>query len=540
MRFHMLCALLCLLAGSAAAQQIQVGDPLEDYARLLQLEGAVPSFSFAVRPLSARTLLGEVEPEHVHPWQELLGRYQRPLSPGWLRLGAYDPEVQTFWNSGRPAGQNDGAVWQGRGGTIAVSAGTFARASVLSVSFRPRLIYNQNRAFPLWPGTTYNEAPGHVNLDRPQRFGRAPFSTFDLGQSYVRLDVLGLAAGLSNEDHWWGPARQNAIILSNNAPGFPHAFVGTSGPVDVWVGDFHVQWLWGRLEESGYFEDPRKRSDERFITGAVLDIAPRGFDGLSIGLARMFVRTVYTDAVNQARRPLTSRDYFIIFQSPFKLFTGGQDRFGFDEYDQLASVYARWLFPESGFEIYGEYARGDHNSEARDFIVHLQHAGAYTAGFQKSFELATHQRLRLEVELTRLEAPRAELSRAPTGTFFYINTTVRQGYTQRGQIMGAGIGPGSNSQYVGLDFFAPWGRAGGFVRRVAYDNDQFHALSDVSSSQHEIELSSGIRGLLFYGGFELDATLTVGRLLNQFYQFENDHSNVNLTLSLRRELIGYR
>lgn len=515
---------------------IPAGDALEDYARLLQLSGIAPNFSFSVRPLSVDQLYGRLESDARHPWQAGVERYRAPIGKRW-RFGVFEPEARAFWNSARPAGQNDGAVWQGRGATFALTAGGYAKAWFLSAALRPRLVYTQNRAFDLWPGTTFRQYPQRPNIDLPQRMGLEPFATFDPGDSYVRLDVAGVAAGFSNENMWWGPAMRNGVIMSNNAPGFPHLFVGTSGPTDVWIGKLQMRWLWGRLFESGYYEDARKRTDRRFITGAVLDFEPRGLDGLSLGLTRVFVRGIY-----QGRDSLSYHDYLIVFQGPFKVFLGGShDRWGFDEYDQLASAYARWAFPESGFEVYGEYARGDHSGDARDFIVQLQHGGGYTVGLQKLFQRSANAWWRAQLEMTRLEAPRTVLARAGSqANFFYTNTIVRQGYTQRGQVIGAGIGPGSNSQYLGLDYFTGWGRAGAFLQRVAYDNDRYHAQPDASNNGHEVEFASGLRGRVFYRGFEIEGVLSVARLLNRHYIFKNDQTNVQATLSIRHSVMGYR
>ncbi len=50
-----------------------------------------------------------------------------------------------------------------------------------------------------------------TSLDMPQRFGADPFWTLSPGQSYLRLDHAGLAAGVSTENMWWGPAVRNSI-----------------------------------------------------------------------------------------------------------------------------------------------------------------------------------------------------------------------------------------------------------------------------------------------------------------------------------------
>ena len=42
------------------------------------------------------------------------------------------------------------------------------------------------------------------------------------------------------------------FLLSNNAPGFPHLFLGTGDPVNIWVGQLQARVFWGRLDQSAY------------------------------------------------------------------------------------------------------------------------------------------------------------------------------------------------------------------------------------------------------------------------------------------------
>ena len=69
-------------------------------------------------------------------------------------------------------------------------------------------------------------------LDRPSRRGsatsRSIASTRDNRLPWSISRRRGV--GISNENQWWGPGISNALILSNNAPGFPHAFVRTAHP----------------------------------------------------------------------------------------------------------------------------------------------------------------------------------------------------------------------------------------------------------------------------------------------------------------------
>src|SRR5690606_11752958 len=120
-----------------------------------------------------------------------------------LRFSLLPVEIRSAYNTARPWGFNDGAMWQGRGATLAASGGIAARWGRFSAAFRPMVLQNENRAFDLSPlpvraGQSGFSYPTGTNLsiDMPQRFGAEAYSTFDLGQSFVRGDFGPVAVGL--------------------------------------------------------------------------------------------------------------------------------------------------------------------------------------------------------------------------------------------------------------------------------------------------------------------------------------------------------
>ncbi len=184
-----------------------------------------------------------------------------------------------------------------------LSGGAVGRLGPVTVAIQPSLIYTENRSFPLAsslpiPTRSLFANPwyprrgiGGQSIDLPQRFGSEDFWTIDLGPSYVRADLGPAAVGFSNQNMWWGPAMRNAIVLSDNAPGFLHAFLGTSSPTSIAIGRVEARWIWGRLAESEYFDsDPT--NDRRFVTGLVLGFVPKPLPGLHLGAARLFYELI--------------------------------------------------------------------------------------------------------------------------------------------------------------------------------------------------------------------------------------------------------
>lgn len=510
---------------SAAGQSLPVGDPAESYLRVLQLAGLIDPGSFAVRPLLWVDSRGEEGP--AHPWVGRPGL--KPVeAAGRLRWSVDDARARLFFNSKLPHGMNDGAVWQGRGLTTAFDTRTFVAWRALSLTLNPLVSHNQNVWFELAP-VDIPRQPAYAypwwRLDYPQRFGAEGRWTFDLGDSRLALDWKAARVSFGNESMWWGPALRNALVMSNNAPGFLHGSVGTNQPVDIGIGDLEGRWIWGGLGQSDYF-DPDANPD-RFITGIVLTYSPSWLDGLALGMTRVFQQLVPDDGIDTS-------EYLLVFQGLVKASqVSNESPDGTDERDQLVSLFGRWVFPESGFEAYFEWARNDHAGDLGDLFQEPEHSQAYTLGFQKVTSFAPQRVFAFRGELTHLEAPPTFQLR-PRGVY-YTHSVVTQGYTHQGQILGAGIGPGSNAQFLGVDLYERWGSAGLFVQRRVHDNDAFWVWADETGAtfdQHHVSLDIGLSGSRFLGDFDLGASFTFTRELNRYF-FGPDVTNLNLGLTAR-------
>ena len=249
--------------------------------------------------------------------------------------------------------------------------------------------------------------------------------------------------------------------------------------------------------------------------------------GLSLGLTRVFY-------VLRPAGGIELGDYFAVLQGVRKkALVSPQNPTGDDEHDQLLSLVGRWVLEESGFEVYWEWARNDHSWEIRDFLLEPEHSQAYTIGLQKAMATSQGRLIAIRAELTHLEADPTYQVR-PKGTY-YEHGSVTQGYTQKGQIIGAGIGPGGNSQHLGADLYAPWGRAGVYVERQVHDNDAYYAWAQANGAAyccHNVSFNLGTQALVFLNDFDLGGGLVLTREFNRYF-FGLDLWNVNLSLSAR-------
>lgn len=387
-----------------------------------------------------------------------------------------------YHNSELPDDRNNGAVWAGRGFSSAVSAGVHARIGPLSAAVAPELTYVGDR----W---TRVHAPGPA-IDWPPAAGdsTASYRLFP-GQSYVRVDAYGMAAGVSTENLWWGPGIENPLLFSNTAPGFRHAFLRTAWPRDIGIGRLEGEVIYGELRESrGYDDDPA--NDRRLIGALGLALHPRGLPGLALGVGVVY--EAYPD----------SNSHFL--SHLFAVGSGGKSAG-----NAIGAVFARWLLPESDFAVHLEVARDDAWEDLADLVKQPDHAMTYELGLQKGFATGAGQVL-LAAEVTHLEAVQSYRDYRPAATM-YTHIPVLQGHTQEGQLLGPAIGPGANSQWLSGDLFAGWGGFGVVAQRVVRgDLYVKRTLKGVNSpGLRDVEHRLALRGTIFAGPVDLHGSLAV-------------------------------
>jgi hypothetical protein len=196
-----------------------------------------------------------------------------------------------------------------------------------------------------------------------------------------------------------------------------------------------------------------------------------------------------------------------------------------DDGGQMLSLYARWVLPESGFETYLEWSRNERPLDLSDVILEPDHSRALVLGFTKAFASG--------VSIWRLRGEATNLERS--GTFqvrpspaYYVQPIALQGYTHRGQLLGAAIGPGGSSQFLGVDRYSPAGRIGIQVERVRYDNDAYYDRFGPTETYrgHDVETTLGLTALRFVGDFDLVGVLAASHELNRYYQVTNNVTNL--------------
>lgn len=514
-----------LAAGGIRAQtpadvrgEVFVGSEVEQYLRVLQVVGEVPLHPWSVRGFGPGEIGRMAPADSAHPWKAHY-RLERDTARG-VRFRPVRPDARVILNSGFPFGGNDGPVWAGRGATVAVQAGFAMRAGPLSLTVAPVAFVAQNAGFEL-AGTgrtgrlAFADPLYPANIDLPQRFGDGAYSRIDPGESTLRLDAGGVALGASTAAQHWGPAADLPVLLGNNAGGFPHAFAGTSRPVDVGVGRLHGRVVWGRLDHSAYVADGV--TEARFMSGLAVVFTPRMLPGLELGGARFF------------HSPMGSASFAKPLEGLFKAgLIGGGSGDGSDPDNQLASAFFRWSFPRSGFEAYGEYGREDHNFDAHDALLEPDHAAAYMLGVRRVWRPAPAELVSLRAEV--LDTRVSHLSAVRDQAIWYVHFAMRQGHTLRGQALGARSGYGGGGAVVALDRYTPGGRWSALYTRArgAPSEPLYPDLNP------DVTHALGMERLWFRGRLEVTAGLTGAYQINRHHA--GDAFNLNAVLRFRAGL----
>jgi hypothetical protein len=249
----------------------------------------------------------------------------------------------------------------------------------------------------------------------------------------------------------------------------------------------------------------------------IFTFQPTGFPGLEVGFTR-FYQVAWPDS------GLTTAYFSHLFEGLFKRrlgrpFAPPNPGSNTSSDNQLASVFARWTLPHSGFEVYGEYGREDHNVDAHDLILEPDHVGAYGVGVRKAWrsDQTVHG---VQVEIVNFETN--TLARHRASDAFYVHEFTPQGHTISGQLLATGIGVRNGAGATArLERFARNGGWSASWSRLA-------ARERPDSPDYDVQHVVSVRRLLFRGASTLRAGVTTVYDLNR--DFGADRVNVRAEL----------
>lgn len=425
------------------------------------------------------------------------------------------------YNSKLPYDWNNGAMIPARGYQLLFSTGVHAQLGKhLEIQFAPEAVLAQNRDFEQFSPQLGDQAWAARyrfwnTIDMPDQFGNGSYQKFYTGQSFIRYNTRSVSFGLSTQNLWWGPGFRNALIMSSNAPGFLHATINTLKPIHTGIGDFEGQVIAGKLDASdiippriysaynGQFLYQPKHNEWRYLTGMVLTWRPKWTPNFFLGFAKASY-LYHSDITN----PLDAL--------PLEGFLGHQrtqsERTG--KKASLGSLFMRYVMPKEQAEIYLEYGRKDISMMPWNVLQNAPYHRAFTGGFRKLFNWKNESHIQLAIELSQLQAPDANLILNPDS--WYTHGYVRQGYTQLGRPLGAGIGPGSNSQTLEIAWIKGLKKIGIQLERMRHNGDfYYYAFGPMGDFRRNwVDLSTTFKADWSYKRFLLSGQLGIIRSLN--------------------------
>lgn len=528
--------LMAINSLTAYTQSLPVGTPaFEDFYRRAQLTGNTDSsVSYTVRPVFPDKInysINSFYPDSVTLKRNLnYGNTTFYSKSKALQFSILPFSIQSQFNSHHPTDWNDGAMIPAKGMQAVFSGGIFAKIGPLTIQLRPEIITAQNSEFE-----TFNKGHFDVifaryydiynNIDLPARFGTSTYTKVLLGQSSIRLNYKSFSVGVSNENLWWGPGIRNSLLMSNTAPGFKHLTLNTLKPVKTPIGSFEGQLIAGRLENSGfapltpdhfYFGSNLyvpKPNDWRYLSGMVITWQPKWVPGLFLG---------FDKASQMYGKDLKKIGDYLPFFSTMANATATDAPI--NKKDELSSMFMRWVWTEEQAEIYFQYARYNSKPDITQAILAPNDSRAYIFGLRKMlpFNRARNESLLIGIEVSQLQQNSPE--KIAQGKQFYVSQGVRAGYTHMGQLLGAGIGPGANSQTLTVSWLKGLKRIGFQLERYLHNND-FYYYAYVDSKdfrRHWVDLSYGVSGEWDYKNFIFNARLQRVNALNyQWYLKQN-------------------
>jgi len=413
-------------------------------------------FIFHFNNLKSQDFIYELINKNLIRNKQLLGYFDSSISFA-VKSNSNIPFSKTSWkkptiillpfvliqqlNTSKPFGWNDGPMMHAKGYQVLSRPGVNMRLSIFEVQAAPEILYSSNQAY----------------------------SKIFPGQSFLKAHLGPISVGVSSENLWWGPGINSSLLMSNNAPGFLHGFIGTNKPLKTPIGNIEFNLIGARLNSNKDLPYENKHNqlryindDWRYLNSYVVSWQPKWVKGLFLGMTRSLQQ--YGDALQNQQSGFISKYLPVVSLSVQKQNNLGDDTLG---KDQLASVFLRWVLPKSNAEFYIEYGKNDYGLNIRDYLLAPSHSYAYTVGFRKLFPKTASEYIQIETELTQMSQSPDALVRSAGN--WYDHFQIYQGYTHYNQIMGAGSGFGANVQTISATWINEEIRNGFLIQRIERD-----------------------------------------------------------------------
>lgn len=529
---------LLVFAGTVSAQEA-LKSTEEDYYDFLSLQGQAlrPSLNYRTLSDNQWQLAGAAaDGNHIWVannlgttftlWQDSTPAenwFARGLFQG-VNMKVYGPDWYNSFNTASPYGQNDGALWQGKGYNTSLTAGLRFEGYGFELTFKPQLSFSQNMSFDIMPSNTdspYGYFWGYgknVGVDAPQRFGDKPFFVYDWGDSEVRWSWHSFTVGFGTQAIWLGPAYMNPILHSNNAASYPKVDLGLRRQkvilpwLNWYLGDIEARIWTGKLTESDYFDNDDS-NNHNMIHGLAFAYAPSFVPGL----------TLFANRVCLVKWDWANLKYLWPKEENTHVGEKGAGE------DQKMSFGFDWIFPQVGFEVYGEVGLDDffQGGFIKGFIRYPFDSLMITTGLKKAFVLPFVEQLYGEIilEYSNFDLPR---NKQKAKYAFNMHHQVVQGLTNRGQALGSPFGVGGNSLMFQMNLYHSKGGIGLVLARNNPDNTYMYWKVGNENQWYKANFILAIDSLFFVtSNFSVFSGFGWNWIINPFYDTNHDKTRID-------------
>lgn len=508
----------------------------EEYYDFLSLQGITERPYLNYRTLSDSEWNIKEDENTSHPWKDLNLGTKKTLKKelfnqtNWflkginnsVNLKIYGPEWFNSFNTTAPYGQNDGALWQGKGYNTSLTLGARFEALGFEITLKPQVCFSQNLEFEYLPGKYDSEYSYFYteggNIDFVQRYGDKSFWNFDFGDTEIRWTLHNFTIGFGNQSPWLGPSYLNPMLGSNNAPTYPKFDIGLRKTKIVipginWhFGDIEARLWTGLLKESDYF-DNNPNNNKNMLNALSISFSPSFIPGLTIGLNRIFLTKWKTENLKYIGRLFTLNDDNNVNEPE-----DGKITFTFD-----------WQFPQIGFEAYGEIGKDDYSK----FPQNPLHTVIYTVGIKQIIPIKKDKiTSELIFEWNNFEMTQDFQTQWQYKGWF-SHGSITQGYTNKGQVLAGGYGTFGNSQYLAYKLYYPKGSSSLIIHRFTPDDNYvsnqavYTSAKDNTAKWHDawkVFVSFGGESSYFVTeSFVISATFKYMKIYNHLYDKNLDN-----------------
>ena len=173
----------------------------------------------------------------------------------------------------------------------------------------------------------------------------------------IKLKTRTLSLGAGNWNKWWGPGIHNSLVLSNNAEGFYHYYIGTDGYQPVFE-NFNYNFKYMVSEKIKYFKD-----SSYYFSAWFLELK---YKIIQIGIAKNIISGGYPDFkwdINNAATVLLDNNNLMYWDTINSYYISGN-------YDNNLMIFIELAFPKRNF---GE----------KDINTYWDHSMASNLGLRK-------------------------------------------------------------------------------------------------------------------------------------------------------------